>query len=104
MTARCLSGDGCRWELYATRDVDAGGVAIIEHSAETGRATFTRAMEDMACAVLTNRQEKDRLWSPWGGIWSWGVCAGAGHGGLRGGDDRGAGGVDGDPRRGGGSR
>ena len=32
LTARCLSGDGCAWELYATSDLDAGGVAIIEHA------------------------------------------------------------------------
>ncbi|MFD9566058.1 hypothetical protein [Streptomyces sp. NPDC059994] len=60
LTARCMSGEGCGWELDATSDLDAGGVAIIEHTAETGHALFVRKVEDMACVVLNSSQEQDR--------------------------------------------
>ncbi|PKV76960.1 hypothetical protein [Streptomyces sp. TLI_146] len=60
MTAHCLSGDGCGWMLDAISDLGAGGVAIIEHAAATGHGLFTRAVEDMACVVLSSRQEQDR--------------------------------------------
>ncbi|WP_158942737.1 hypothetical protein [Streptomyces sp. ERV7] len=60
LTARCMSGDGCGWELDATSDLDAGGVAVIEHTAATGHALFTRTVEDMACVVLNGRQEQER--------------------------------------------
>ncbi|WHM37441.1 hypothetical protein [Streptomyces sp. BPTC-684] len=60
LTARCMSGDGCGWELEATGDLGAGGVAIMSHTARTGHAIFTRRLEDMACVVLASLQEQDR--------------------------------------------
>ncbi|PKV90085.1 hypothetical protein [Streptomyces sp. TLI_146] len=66
MTARCMSGDGCGWELGATTDLDVGGVEILMHTAETGHAIFTRTLEDIACVALTRTQERaDRVRSPW---------------------------------------
>ncbi|WP_369383991.1 hypothetical protein [Streptomyces sp. cg36] len=60
LTARCMSGDGCSWELDATSDLDDGGVAIIEHTAGTGHTLFARSVEDMACVVLTTHQDPPR--------------------------------------------
>ncbi|MBD0746383.1 hypothetical protein [Streptomyces sp. CBMA152] len=60
MTARCMSGDGCHWELDATNALDAGSVAIMSHTAKTGHAIFARKLEDMACVVLDNPQEQAR--------------------------------------------
>ncbi|MFE9569214.1 hypothetical protein ACFYMW_12050 [Streptomyces sp. NPDC006692] len=62
LTARCMSGEGagCRWELDATTDLEAGGVAMMSHTADTGHAIFARTLEDMACVVLTNAQEQAR--------------------------------------------
>lgn len=57
LTARCMSGDGCRWELDGTADLKAGGVAMIEHTAATGHTIFTRRREDVACVVPANAQE-----------------------------------------------
>ncbi|MBD0747347.1 hypothetical protein [Streptomyces sp. CBMA152] len=58
LTARCMSGDGCRWELDATNDLDAGSIAIMSHTAETGHGLFTRRVEDVAVVVLNNEQEQ----------------------------------------------
>ncbi|MEV6552867.1 hypothetical protein AB0M57_29790 [Streptomyces sp. NPDC051597] len=60
MTARCMSGEGCWWELAATTDLDAAGVEILAHTAATGHGIFTRGVEDMAAVVLTNREEQAR--------------------------------------------
>ncbi|MFI1100963.1 hypothetical protein [Streptomyces melanogenes] len=60
MTARCMSGGGCRWELVPTPDLGAGAVALMSHTAETGHAIFARCVEDMACVVLDNPQEQAR--------------------------------------------
>ncbi|MBD0746243.1 hypothetical protein BG418_31910 [Streptomyces sp. CBMA152] len=55
-----MSGDGCTWELDATTDLEAGGVAIMAHTAETGHGIFTRKVEDVAVVVLDNPQEQER--------------------------------------------
>ncbi|MFF1478793.1 hypothetical protein ACFVYD_14670 [Streptomyces sp. NPDC058301] len=60
MAARCMHGSGCMWELDATADLEAGSVALMSHTAETGHAIFTRCLEDMACVVLDNPQEQAR--------------------------------------------
>ncbi|MEU1077050.1 MULTISPECIES: hypothetical protein [unclassified Streptomyces] len=60
MTARCMSGDGCWWELAATTDLDAAGVEILEHTAATGHGIFSRRVEDMAVVVLAKREEQAR--------------------------------------------
>ncbi|MFD9562433.1 hypothetical protein [Streptomyces sp. NPDC059994] len=60
MTARCMSGSGCRWELAPSPDLEAGAVALMSHTAETGHAIFARCLEDMACVVLDNQAEQER--------------------------------------------
>ncbi|MFD9487786.1 hypothetical protein ACFWBX_28215 [Streptomyces sp. NPDC059991] len=60
MTARCMSGSGCRWELAPSPDLEAGSVALMSHTAETGHAIFARCLEDMACVVLDDPMEQAR--------------------------------------------
>ncbi|MFK8909937.1 hypothetical protein [Streptomyces sp. YS-3] len=60
MTARCMSGEGCWWELAATTDLDAAGVEILAHTAATAHGVFTRRVEAMAVVVLANPGEQAR--------------------------------------------
>ncbi|MFD9487877.1 hypothetical protein [Streptomyces sp. NPDC059991] len=46
--------------LAATNDLEAGSVAIMSHTAETGHGIFTRRLEDVACVVLDHAQEQAR--------------------------------------------
>ncbi|WP_369384178.1 hypothetical protein [Streptomyces sp. cg36] len=58
LTARCISGDGCRWLLDATADLEAGGAALIEHTAATGHALFARSVEDVALVVRHHQEQR----------------------------------------------
>ncbi|MEU1078107.1 MULTISPECIES: hypothetical protein [unclassified Streptomyces] len=60
MTAQCLHGSGCAWTLAATDDLEAGSVAIMSHTAETGHGTFTRRLEDVAYVVRGAAREQAR--------------------------------------------